>query len=81
MKRTFCKLMDAHGWQTRSGYDGKQTHLYAVLIDEDRDEYGILGADGYVFESVLLSCRGDGSYVIPAKRVPSVARTAWDAIE
>lgn len=81
MKTTFFfKLMDAQGWQIKAGYDGKATHLYAVLIDADRDEYGVVGADGYVFESIFLSCRGDGSYVVPAQRVPDVAKTAWEAV-
>lgn len=80
MKTQFFKLMDTHGWQSKPGYDGKTTHLYAVLIDESRDEYGIVGADGYVFEAIFLSSRCDGSYVIPALRVPDVARTAWEAV-
>ena len=80
MTTTFFKLMDKFGWQTRPGYDAKKTHLYAVLIDDDRTEYSLVGADGYIFESIFLSVRGDGSYVIPALRVPDVTRTAWEAI-
>jgi hypothetical protein len=74
---TFYKLMNRDGWQTKIGYDGKQTHLYAVLVD--KDQYGVVGADGYIFESIFLSNRGDGSYIIPATRVPSAVRIAWDA--
>jgi len=71
----FYKLMKAGRWQKGIGYDGKQVHLYAVHID--KDEFSVIGADGYIFGSIFLSTRGDGSYVIPATRVTSAARIAW----
>lgn len=77
----FYKVMDNSGWQKNKGFDSKLTHLYAFDIDDDRGEVGVIGADGFVFESIFPSIRGDGTYLINARRVPATTRTSYEAVQ